>query len=184
MKFFTTAALLASAFSSLAAAAPQHNNARGYDLCLDYAAAEYLVNGWGLLFSNFDNATANVLLADDFTDFSDSVAYLTGKPEGPVTFSSKVAFEVSQTSEPPFVFNLLAIDAVACKTVAFRYEAIPFTGATPVKGINVIYASNKDGTPTGWQIKTSYAEFNSGLYSYEIGQRIGIANISCPAPRA
>ncbi|KIX09613.1 uncharacterized protein Z518_00693 [Rhinocladiella mackenziei CBS 650.93] len=136
--------------------------------CLDSSSAEYLVNGFASLLTAYSNATAEALLASNFTDTSDSINFLVGNPLGSVTFPSKAAFEAGQGSQPPIGFTILNIDAVTCDVIAFRWAATLGPDA-PVKGINILYASNLNGTAAGWQVKTVYSEFNSGTWSQEIG---------------
>ena len=135
--------------------------------CLTDSTASYLVDGFGSLLTAYSNATAEAILASDFTDTSDSINWLAGYPLGSTTFPSKLAFELGQGSLPPIGFQVLSIDAVTCTVIAFRWQA--FLGGSPVKGINIIYASNLNGTTEGWQIETNFSEFNSGLWLQEIG---------------
>lgn len=141
--------------------------AKGTVTCLTSDTASYLVNGFASLLTNYNNATAEALLASDFTDTSDSINWLAGYPIGSTTFPSKQAFEQGQGSQPPIGFQLYSIDAVTCKVVAFRWAAL--LGGDPVKGINILYASNLNNTAQGWQIETNFSEFNSGLWLEEIG---------------
>jgi hypothetical protein len=136
--------------------------------CLTDDTASYLVNGFASLLTSYSNATAEAILASDFSDTSDSINWLAGYPLGGATFPSKQAFELGQGSQPAIGFQLYSIDAVACKVIAFRWAAILGSGS-PVKGVNIIYASNLNGTAEGWQIETNYSEFNSGLWLEEIG---------------
>ena len=135
--------------------------------CLTADTASYLVNGFGKLLTAYTTADAEALLASDFTDTSDSINFLAGYPAGSVTFPSKAAFEAGQGSQPAIGFQVYNIDAVTCNVIAFRWAAL--LGGSPVKGINIIYASNLNGTDAGWQIETNYSEFNSGLWTQEIG---------------
>lgn len=141
--------------------------AHGTVSCLTDASASYLVNGFGKLLTAYTTADAEALLASDFTDTSDSINFLAGYPAGSVTFPSKAAFEAGQGSQPAIGFQVYSIDAVTCKVIAFRWAAL--LGGSPIKGINIIYASNLNGTDAGWQIETNYSEFNSGLWTQEIG---------------
>jgi hypothetical protein len=94
-------------------------------------------------------------------------------PLGSTTFPSKAAFIAGQGSQPPIGFNVLAIEAATCDTIAFRWTAVLGTGLTPIKGINILKASNKGGKKDTFQIKTVYSEFNSGLWKQELCQ-IGV----------
>jgi hypothetical protein len=75
MKFATT--LIFGALASLSFAAPHEARGSGKQ-CLCKDSAEYLVNGFGTLLSAYSNATADALLAEDFTDTSDSINWLAG----------------------------------------------------------------------------------------------------------
>jgi hypothetical protein len=136
--------------------------------CLTAESAQYLVAGFSGLLTAFTIADANTYLADSFTDTSDSINFLIGAPLGSTTFPTKEAFIEGQGSQPPIGFTVLNIDAVTCDTIAFRWEAILGSGA-PIKGINVIVATNSNGTSNGWQIETNYSEFNSATWAIEVG---------------
>ncbi|KAJ9616929.1 hypothetical protein H2200_000649 [Cladophialophora chaetospira] len=138
--------------------------------CLNDASADYLVTGFQSLLTAFDNSTAEALIANDFTDWSDSINWLAGGVLGTVTIASKADFENGQVQLGNlYQYNILKIDAVACKTIAYRWSAVIFPGAKPVQGINIIYASNLNDTQEGWQIETNYSEFNSGLWLEVLG---------------
>lgn len=87
---------------------------------------------------------------------------------GSTTFPSKAAFIAGQGSQPAIGFTVLNIDAVTCNVIAFRWAATLGPQA-PVKGINILYASNLNGSTAGWQIKSVFSEFNSGTWSQEVG---------------
>ncbi|KIX92953.1 uncharacterized protein Z520_11226 [Fonsecaea multimorphosa CBS 102226] len=153
---------------TVAATTTTSSAASGTVSCLSSAAASSVVNGFGSLLTAYTNATANSLLASDFTDTSDSINVLAGYPLGSTTFPSKLAFELGQGSEPAIGFSVLGIDAVTCNVIAFRWEAI-LGSSSPVKGIDILYTENPTGTEDGWQIQTIYSEFNSCTWSVEIG---------------
>lgn len=143
---------------------------RGNYQCLSYPIAAGLVNGFGSLISAYSNATANSLLAPDFTDTSDSIDFLAGLPEGTVTFPSKLAFELGQGAQPPIPFTVINIDAVTCNTVAFRWF-VTINGIN-IKGINIFtaeFSGNYNLGVNGWQIGPNYSEFDSGLWLVAIG---------------
>lgn len=137
----------------------------GYDPCLTAGSASCLVDGFASLLTAYTNATANSLLANSFTDTSDSINFLGGYPLGSTTFPSKTAFELGQGSQPAIGFKVLNIDAVTCNVIAFRWEAILGT-SSPVKGIDILYAANNGGN---WQITSVFSEFNSATWVQEIG---------------
>ena len=70
-------------------------------------------------------SNSRILSPDDIPSF----------PLGGPTFSSKLAFEIGAGSQPPVDFVVLAIDAVTCTTIAFRWYIIQAPGLAPVKGI-------------------------------------------------
>lgn len=189
MKFFAST-IVVSALASLAAAIPQRpgnptpprptvtptppaggppSGPPGAPVnCLTSSTASTLVSGFSSLLTAFDVNVANALLASDFTDTSDSINFLAGIPFGSTTFPSKAAFIAGQGTQPAIGFSVLNIDAVTCDTIAFRWAAT-LGPQTPIKGINILKASNLNATTAGWQIKTVFSEFNSGLWSQEIG---------------
>jgi len=148
---------------SFAAPAPSKD---GYFQCLSAGDAAYLVSGFASLLTDFQASVANAILADDFTDTSDSINFLAGIPLGSVTFPSKAAFIAGQGAQPPIGFDVLNIDAVTCNVIAFRWVASVGSQQFPVKGINILYASKSS---SGWQIDTVYSEFNSGAWVNDIG---------------
>jgi hypothetical protein len=135
--------------------------------CLTPESAQYLVSGYSSLLTAYTTANANQYLSDSFTDTSDSINFLIGAPLGSVTFPSKAAFEAGQGAQPPIDFQVLNIDAVTCDTIVFRW--IAQVGTQPVKGINIMVASNANGTDESWQIETNYSEFNSAVWVLDIG---------------
>jgi len=135
---------------------------------LSSPAATNLVNQFASLLTAYNNATAEAYLANNFTDTSDSINFLGGYPLGATTFASKAAFESGQGSQPAIGFTVLALDAIACNTVAFRWTA-NLGSSSLVKGINVMYASNLNGTESGWQIAKMFSEFNSAVWNIDIG---------------
>jgi len=150
-----------SSFTSPAAAAVT---------CLTNSTAANLVNGYASLLTAYNNATANALLATGFTDTSDSINFLAGYALGAITFPSKSAFEQGQGSQPAIGFSVASID-FWCTGAAFRWTAT--LGQYPVKGINVLYASNLNSSSQGWQVASMYSEFNVGAWSLDIGDRCG-----------
>jgi len=166
---FAAVALATSVYATPIADASPDNWGRG-GKCLGPNIAAGLVEGFGSLISAFSNATAESLLAPDFTDTSDSIDFLAGVPEGTVIFPSKEAFIIGQGEQPPIPFTVINIDAVTCNTVAFRWFVS--IGPVNVKGINIFVAKNS-GNPSlgvkGWQIETNYSEFDSGLWLEAIG---------------
>jgi hypothetical protein len=163
----------ALALSAISSAIPSSLRTKGQESCLDENAASYLVNSFADLLTNtganFNTALANAILADDFTDTSDSINFLAGIPEGSVTFPSKAAFIAGQGSQPPIGFTVLSIDAVTCNTIAFRWIATVGLMKSPVKGIDIFYTSNSEGRYDTFQIESIFSEFNSAAWVLDIG---------------
>jgi len=174
MRSLITVAATAAALMSSASAAPWGGFWGDWSpnpgTCLNTISVNYLVTGFGGLLSNYTTAAAETLLADDLTDFSDSINSLIGSPVGPATFPSKAAFEAGQGSQPSVPFQVLAIEAVTCDTIAFRWlVGLP---PNPVKGITILKAENSQGQANTWQIKTIYTEFNSIAWLQDIGGNV------------
>ncbi|OAP58114.1 hypothetical protein AYL99_07204 [Fonsecaea erecta] len=138
--------------------------------CLTQPSVDTLVTGFGQLISNYTDALAETILADNLTDFSDSINSLIGQPVGGATFPSKAAFEAGQGSQPPVPFQLIAIEAYNCDTISLRW--IAGLQPQPVKGITVLKASNSQGQKDTWQISTIYTEFNSIAWLEDIGGNV------------
>jgi len=174
MRGFTTivasAALLACSVMATPYKGRNGGNGRwnGNHDCLTTDTAALLVNGFGSLLSNYSTSVAESILADNFTDTSDSINSLAGYPLGGATFPSKQAFEAGQGSQQAIGFELLAIDAVGCDSFAFRWIA-HVGGSLAVKGINVGYAIYTGMGANGWQIESMYSEFNSIAWVTDIG---------------
>jgi len=132
--------------------------------CLQDADVDHLVNGFALLVNaTFDPTLAADILNVDFNDYSDSINFLTGQTPGNPTFNSLASFDLGQGGQPPVPLEILAIEAVTCTTVAFRWMAYP--GQYAVKGITIFYAVQGNGTSNGWQIGTQFAEFNVAAWT-------------------
>lgn len=187
MKFFETAAILLATASSVVAAAhpgrpcrPTTTTTSSHTtsatstptpstLCLTNATAAYLANGYGSLLTAYTNATANSLLASDFTDTSDSINWLAGIPLGGYTFSSLGAFIAGQGTQPAIGFTMGEV-MFSCNEVAFSWVASVGMKKWPVKGINMFTATNLNNSASGWQIQSMFSEFNVGAWEVDIGR--------------
>lgn len=136
--------------------------------CLSQSDASNLVNAFGGLLTNYSTAATQALLTPDFVDVSDSINYLAGIPLGSVTFPNRAAFEASQGAQPPIGFQVLAIDAVTCDTIAFRWNASVAARRLPVQGINILNAVKSDNTGN-WMISKVFSEFNSAAWIVNYG---------------
>ncbi|EXJ70285.1 uncharacterized protein A1O5_06353 [Cladophialophora psammophila CBS 110553] len=106
---------------------------------------------------------ANVLLADNFTDTSDSINFLAGYPLGGKTFPSKTAFIAGQGAQRP-IPTLTTLDIFfSCNKIAWRWLAQGIgSGQYEVKGIDTFTI-----TPSG-QISEVFAEFNSAAWAADL----------------
>ena len=138
--------------------------------CLSQDSAQYLVDGFGKLISAYTTADAEKMLANDLVDYSDSILALQSLPLGGPVFPSKAAFEAGQGSQPAIPFELLALEAFTCDTIAFRWETTLKAGA--VKGITILKAENSQGQANTWQISKIFTEFNSITWLEGIGGSI------------
>jgi len=138
--------------------------------------ARFLVDGFArLVNSTFDPVFTASILADDFTDYSDSINFLiygASQPEkfGTPTFTSLAAFSAGQGSQPPVPLTVLSLDLYTCSSIAWRWRAFP--GDLPVQGIDIFYTVKTDQTDNGangWKIQTVYAEFNVANWALDIG---------------
>lgn len=170
MRSFAAIAAAAALISTAAAApsgwadwAPASNPAT----CLTNATATSLMNGFASLISDYNTDVANTILADDLVDWSDSINELSGAALGSATFPSKAAFEAGQGAQPQVPFIPVALEAVTCDTIAFRW--IVTLPPNTVKGITILKTENSQGQADTWQIKTIFTEFNSIAWLQDIG---------------
>ena len=136
--------------------------------CLSPAQATQIVNKFGLLLTNPQGsgfvALATSLLADDFTDTSDSINFLAGIPLTTVTFPSRDAFIAGQGGQVALTSLTTLNIWIGCNTITWRWRAVPPLGARlPVTGINV-FEINSAG-----QIETVFAEFDNGAWLVDLG---------------
>jgi len=113
---------------------------------------------------NFNTALANTLLADDFTDLSDSINFMANITLQTVTFPSKQAFIYGQGSQAP-VQKVQTLNIWHdCHSITWRWFLLPGVGANvPVAGINYMVMNEKK------QIQTNYAEFNNAAWLLSYG---------------
>ncbi|KAI3317567.1 hypothetical protein HD806DRAFT_526930 [Xylariaceae sp. AK1471] len=134
--------------------------------CLDPKDGQKLAARYADLIGAFTASKAQVLLTSDFTETSDSINALSGKPLGSVTFPSKQDFINEQLQQPSIPLKITSVDAVTCDTVALRWTQTFGTPAKSVAGITVLVARMENDD---WRLKTIYTEFNSMVYVQDIG---------------
>lgn len=125
-----------------------------------------LVDNYAQVVGNYSDALADSFLAADFTDVSDSINVLAGLPLGSTTFPSKQAFMASQETEPKIPLVVTGTYAVTHNTVGVRYTQTFGVADLPVAGISILEFVCEDGQ---WKLKTIFTEFNSLVYSKDIG---------------
>jgi len=170
MHAFTVVAAATALLSGLVQARPISAPLVARSACLTTADADHLVNGFAeLINSTFSQSLADDILAADFTDYSDSIDFLKGSALGSATFTSLDQYSAAQSAQAPVPLQVLSIDAVTCTNIAWRWLAYPGSGDYEVKGINIIYAAQGNGTANGWQIATNFAEFNVAAWDLDLG---------------
>jgi hypothetical protein len=134
--------------------------------CLTDADAETIVSGFVNMLENtmenFNLTLAQTLLADDFTDYSDSINYLTRTPLGEVSFATKQDFIDGQGTQPPFPSVETLNMFHTCNSIAWRWQGnyVPLW----IRGINMFMINEKK------QIQTVYVELNSGAFLKDVGK--------------
>lgn len=140
--------------------------------CLCDSDADVIGNDFAQLISNYSNDFANKVLANDYTDQSDSVNTLIDKGTtspialGSLTFATKAAFLAGQGSQPDIPFTILQTWHT-CDTVIIRWVANP--GPQQVQGFDALIVEPSSNGFQPYQIKTTYGEFNSGAWFADLG---------------
>jgi len=112
--------------------------------------------------SNFNYTLANLVLADDFTDYSDSINWLQQTPLGEVSFASKQAFIEGQGTQPPFP-SVETLDMFhTCDRIAWRWQGNYQPKA--IRGVNMFRVNEK------LQIQAVAVEMNSGAFAQNVGK--------------
>jgi len=141
--------------------------------CLCDSDADVIGNDFAELISNYSEDFAKKVLADDYTDQSDSVNTLIDSgttspiPLGSLTFASKAAFLAGQGTQPNIPFTILQTWHT-CDTVIIRWVANP--GAQQVQGFDALIVEPSSNGFQPYQIKTTYGEFNSGAWLADLGR--------------
>jgi hypothetical protein len=137
--------------------------------CLSDSQSRQIVGTFNYLLanpkaSNF-NSTVNALLADDYSEWSDSINFIVHIPLGQPTFTSKAEFISGSGSQPPLILKTLDIFH-DCNRISWRWVSVQGAGndADEVKGINNFYINKQN------KIETTYVEFNSAAWLYNLGQ--------------
>jgi len=165
---WATALLAGTAFAADSWAQPRDA------FCLCDSDADVIANDFAQLISNFNTTFATEVLADDYTDQSDSVNTLidsgTTSPLalGSLTFATKAAFITGQGGQPDIPFTILQTWHT-CDTVIIRWVATP-VGSQQVQGFDALIVEPSSNGFQPYQIKTTYGEFNSGAWLADLGR--------------
>jgi len=170
---------LAFAATLLAGSAVANSWAKPRDaFCLCDSDADQIGQDFADLIQNFNATFANLVLADDYTDQSDSVETLidaTGGniPLGSTTFATKADFIAASASQPPVPFKILQTWHT-CDTVIIRWvanpPAVPGVTEQQVQGFDALIVEPSSNGFQPYQIKTTYGEFNSGAWLVDLGK--------------
>lgn len=158
--------------------------------CLCDSDADVIGNDFAQLISNYSDAFAELVIADDYTDQSDSantlidnggtspipvsISLLRSRHDpnnsllqlGNLTFATKAAFLAGQGSQPNVPFKILNLWHT-CDTVIIRWVATP--GPQEVQGFDAILVQPSTNGFQPYQLKTVYGEFNSGAWLADLG---------------
>lgn len=196
---YALSVLLASALALGASANPLSSklSERNYGgACLTESEANTVANNFRKTIAEpFDVAFVKSTFSKTFVDYSDSVNELIngGCPDpneivelGSPTFSSRKAFIQGQSGQSPITFNILNVWH-NCDTVILRWNGptpgfpVPgtITPQEPVTGIIVLEVVEGNAHQEPWVIQTTYSEFNSGAWLYDLGTFVPP---QCPPP--
>ncbi|CAJ2510656.1 Uu.00g062810.m01.CDS01 [Anthostomella pinea] len=153
----------------------------GNHTCLTRQEGLNITAKYADLIGAFTVEKAEALLSDDFSDTSDSINTLSGKPLGSATFPTKDDFIREQSNFPAIPLDVKSVDAITCDTVVLRWTQTFGESAQPVAGMTVLVAfkGGDDDDDDDWKLKTVYTEFNSLIYLHDIG-----GNYTLPASMA
>ncbi|GAP92828.1 hypothetical protein SAMD00023353_8700180 [Rosellinia necatrix] len=165
-------ATLITAFACLAAtAAPTPGRARAW--CLDANDGKKLAARYTDLRGDFTEGKALAVLAQGFTEMSDSANVVAGKPPGSTTYASQQEFidaGLAGLLPRPEALDVLDVLAVTCDTVTLRWSLRLAAAAAndgsdgplpDVLGVSVLRAVMEEDD---WRVGGVWTEFNSWAY--------------------
>ncbi|KAI0803689.1 hypothetical protein GGR55DRAFT_661736 [Xylaria sp. FL0064] len=135
--------------------------------CIDRGSAEKLASRYADLISAFTPAKAEAVLVADFTETSDSINLISGKPLGTTpTYASREEFVAAQQRNQPSTaaqMDIVSVLAVTCDAIVVRWiqHFISNTSNVPVAGVSVLGAVMRDDD---WRVGSVVMEFNSAAY--------------------
>ncbi|KAI0545476.1 hypothetical protein F4679DRAFT_561072 [Xylaria curta] len=137
--------------------------------CLTPRDGDKLARSYASLFGSFTSEKACSVLAHDFEETSDSINAISGLPSGNITYESREAFIQAQYCWPATAMDVVAVVAVTCDTVVFRWRQ-RWTDVE-IGGVSILVAEDEGGE---WKVRRVYEEFNGLAALGSFGEVIGI----------
>ena len=179
MPTFTSLALFSLAALGAVAAPAERRQALGPESkCMTDAEADQVATAWGTLIASYNDALADAVLTENFTDYSESVNTLINScPQGDAakpldllapSFTSREMFKIGQGQQPAINFNRLNIWP-GCTSVNIRWmttNTAPIPNPKPVVGLIAmeVVKNQQAGAEYPWLISTVYSEFDAGAW--------------------
>jgi hypothetical protein len=179
MPSFTSLALFSLAALGAVAAPAERRQALGPESkCMTDAEADQVATAWGTLIASYNDALADSVLTENFTDYSESVNTLINScPQGDAakpldllapSFTSREMFKIGQGQQPAINFNRLNIWP-GCTSVNIRWmttNTAPIPNPKPVVGLIAmeVVKNQQAGAEYPWLISTVYSEFDAGAW--------------------
>ena len=179
MPSFTSLALFSLAVLGAVAAPAERRQALGPESkCMTDAEADQVATAWGTLIASYNDALADAVLTENFTDYSESVNTLINScPQGDAakpldllapSFTSREMFKIGQGQQPAINFNRLNIWP-GCTSVNIRWmttNTAPIPNPKPVVGLIAmeVVKNQQAGAEYPWLISTVYSEFDAGAW--------------------
>ncbi|KAI1734564.1 hypothetical protein F4680DRAFT_437917 [Xylaria scruposa] len=143
--------------------------------CLTPRDGDKLARSYADLFDGSGGLTSEKacsVLAHDFAETSDSINAVSGiASAGNVTYESREAFVAAQACWPATAMDVVAVVAVTCDTVVFRWTQRWADADVEIAGISVLVAEDEDGE---WKIRRVYEEFNGLAVLGSFAEVVGI----------
>jgi len=179
MPSFTSLALFSLAALGAVSAPAERRQALGPESkCMTDAEADQVATAWGTLIASYNDALADAVLTENFTDYSESVNTLINScPQGDAakpldllapSFTSREMFKIGQGQQPAINFNRLNIWP-GCTSVNIRWmttNTAPIPNPKPVVGLIAmeVVKNQQAGAEYPWLISTVYSEFDAGAW--------------------
>jgi hypothetical protein len=169
MPSFSSLALFSlAALGAVAAPAERRQAPVSSSQCMTDAEADQVATAWGTLIASYNDALADAVLTENFTDYSESVNTLINScPQGDAakpldllaaSFTSREQFKIGQGQQPAINFNRLNIWP-GCTSVNIRWmttNTAPIPNPKPVVGLIAmeVVKNTLAGAEYPWLIST------------------------------